>query len=166
MGAGILPIAEHKGQLYFLFGKEHVGSQWSDFGGTPLKNESKFKTAIREGYEETDGFLGTQKDIDRVVNKKFVMKIDFKKQYSSYLFKIPYDESLPYHFDLHHIFIAENHPQLIDKNGFFEKSQMNWMSLKDLNSKKFEFRPFYKNIVDTIVTNYPTILTTARKIKL
>ena len=57
MGAGILPVALHRGKLLFLFGKEHVGGKWSDFGGSPIKNETKFQTAIREGYEETDNFL-------------------------------------------------------------------------------------------------------------
>ena len=165
MGAGILPIAEYKGKLLFLFGKEYVGNDWSDFGGGPSKNESKFETAVREGYEETDGFLGTKADIKKAINKNFLMKLDYKKQYRSYLFKVPYDYELPYYFDLHHIFIATNHPQLIDKNGFFEKTEVEWLTLNDLKNNKYKFRPFYQNIVNQIIAQYPTILSAARKIK-
>ena len=31
MGGGILPVALHKGKLYFLFGKEVSDGQWGDF---------------------------------------------------------------------------------------------------------------------------------------
>ena len=63
MGAGILPVAIINGKIYFLFSREQNSenndyNQWSDFGGRKEKNETYKETAIREGWEESDGFLG------------------------------------------------------------------------------------------------------------
>ena len=72
MGAGILPVALYKGEVYFLFGREsrHIDHKasglWSDFGGSREKNETYKQTAIREGYEESSGFLGTKKQIENL----------------------------------------------------------------------------------------------------
>ena len=60
--AGILPMAKHNGELYFLFGRERRypkwrdSKLWSDFGGAIDKGETKMDAAIREGYEEMNGF--------------------------------------------------------------------------------------------------------------
>ena len=68
MGSGILPVAFYNGSFYFLFSREYQPKNknkidWRDFGGTKENNESKKQIAIREGWEESDGFLGTQRDI-------------------------------------------------------------------------------------------------------
>ncbi len=57
MGGGILPVAFHKGKIYFLFSREYSKSKtkrglWSDFGGSKEKGETLLETAIREGFEE------------------------------------------------------------------------------------------------------------------
>ena len=62
MGAGILPVSLHKNNLYFLFGLEENEKKWGDFGGSKEDNESKMETAVREGYEELNGFLGNKTD--------------------------------------------------------------------------------------------------------
>ena len=103
MGAGIVPVAKHNGQLYFLFGKEVYGKKWSDFGGSSNKSESLFDTALREGYEETDGFLGTKQELWTLVQKNLLGTIEQKNGYKSYLFQIPYDSKLPTYFNAHHI---------------------------------------------------------------
>ena len=69
MGAGILPCAKVRGNLFFLFGKETTDGKWSDFGGSPEKNETIFQTAIREGTEELNGFLGNEDELEDIVNK-------------------------------------------------------------------------------------------------
>ena len=67
MGAGILPVSFNGVCMVFLLGKEH-NNQWSDFGGSSLnKHETKFNTAIREGYEELSGLLGTEKELKEKV---------------------------------------------------------------------------------------------------
>ena len=62
-GSSILPVAIHKGKLYFLFGKENSledsAPGFSDFGGGIESGETAYQTAIREGSEELTGFLGT-----------------------------------------------------------------------------------------------------------
>ena len=64
MGAGILPVTIFKGSILFLLGKERYNSDyWSDFGGSTIPKETIFQTAIREGYEELDGFLGNKEEL-------------------------------------------------------------------------------------------------------
>ena len=68
MGGGILPIAFHKGKIYFLFSREYSKNKtkkglWSDFGGSREKGETYEETAIREGHEESNYILGSKKDI-------------------------------------------------------------------------------------------------------
>ena len=65
MGAGILPIAIHLGKIYLLFSREYINANvnpglWCDFGGAKDNNESYKQTAIREGWEESSGILGSK----------------------------------------------------------------------------------------------------------
>ena len=83
MGAGILPIAFYKGKIYFLFSREELNADsdpglWSDFGGAKDNNESFFETAVREGYEETGGFLGSKKGIENLIQNKTLFSITKK----------------------------------------------------------------------------------------
>jgi len=55
--AYILPIARHSGEVYVLLGKERDSQDYSGFGGTREKGETPVDTVIREGWEETLGFL-------------------------------------------------------------------------------------------------------------
>ena len=68
MGGGILPVAEHKGDFYFLFSRERLAfsqdkdrGKWSDFGGSREGKETQYQTAIRECFEESNGILGNKK---------------------------------------------------------------------------------------------------------
>ena len=74
MGAGILPIAKHANKLYFLLALEVSDKKWSDFGGKSNKNESIYETAIREGYEETNGFFGNKREFKKLVDNNYVLK--------------------------------------------------------------------------------------------
>ena len=65
-GGGILPVAIKNGQVYFLFGKENELDDtpgWADFGGGAEDGESSFDTALREGSEEINGFLGSAEQL-------------------------------------------------------------------------------------------------------
>ena len=68
-GSGILPVAIKNNKLYLLFSREYIyssyvdGGKWSDFGGHKEGSESNKETAIREGWEESSGFLGNKIDI-------------------------------------------------------------------------------------------------------
>ena len=83
--------------LFFLFGKEVNGGKWSDFGGGKENTESSFQTAIREGCEELNGFLGCRTVFDRLVRANAIMKLS-QKQYSVYIFRLAYDDNLPFYF--------------------------------------------------------------------
>ena len=153
MGAGILPIAINNNTVFFLLGQEAYDKKWADFGGSPSpKTEAVFKTAIREGYEELDGFLGTKKELKKLVEKNLIEKISKNDNtYHSYLFTIQYDPLLPSYFNNHHKFIKENFPEKIDKKGYFEKSNIKWFSLGELQNTNFKFRDHYKEIIKKIV---------------
>ncbi len=156
MGAGILPVTVHRGKVYFLFSREYIGSKddgglWSDFGGSKEKNESFFDTAVREGYEESGGFLGNKSNIKKLIKNKFVKTITIPKIYRTYIVFIPYDKDLPKKFREDFINVKKNHPEKIAKKGLYEKDMLKWVSMDKLKSFKSEVRPWYKKIVNLII---------------
>jgi hypothetical protein len=157
MGAGILPVAEYNGNIVFLFGQEYSDKKWSDFGGTRNKHESNFDNAIREGYEETDGFFGTKTETKKLINNNAIIRLDTKNGYHTYLFKIAYDSHLPLYFNNHHKFIDKNFPSKVNREGFFEKSKMRWFSYNDIVKEQHKFRSFYKEIIKIILKNYKQV---------
>jgi len=91
MGAGILPVSEHNGKLYFLFGKETFDDSgqlgWADFGGgKESQDTSVFDTAIREGGEELNGFLGYGKTLLNRVKNTHGSCRKIKTLYGIYIF--------------------------------------------------------------------------------
>ena len=164
MGAGILPIAFFKGKIYFLFGREYIqaiepdgslfkdAGKWSDFGGAKDNKETYKETAIREGYEETGGFIGSKKKIKELINNSIHSVT--KGGYKSYIVILKYDKDLPRKFRKKFLSIKNNNPELICKNGLYEKDMIKWFSYQDIkNSPKNMFRSWYynhiiKNILD------------------
>jgi len=166
MGAGIVPVAEYKGTIYFLFGQEYYDKTWGDFGGKPNNSEAVFENAIREGYEELDGFFGTKIELKQMVKFNFIKRLNsLDDTYHSYLFKTYYNPDLPMYFNNHHKFIQDNFPNEVDKNGYFEKSQMRWFTKNDLINEKLQFRYFYKDIIQQIINNYDIIYKKIKRIK-
>lgn len=168
MGAGILPISVYRGEIYLLFGLERKNNLWCDFGGSSNKGETIFKTAIREGYEELNGVLGNVNQLEKLVNKNKVMKIEYDS-YTSILFKTELDNMLPIYFNNFNNFVERNlsDRNIIDyqHNGLFEKTKIKWFTLnyfKDEKNKR-EVRPHYINILDTIIDNKVNILEHIKK---
>ena len=153
MGAGILPVTVHNGKLYFLFGQEDNGHKWSDFGGRSETNETDLQTALREGYEELDGYYGSMNEFKQMVKNNIVLNVQNTEKYTSFIIKIPYDDTFPSYFNNHHKFMKTHFPDLINKNGFFEKRQIKWMTIAEIKQKKNQFRPHYKPIVENIIYN-------------
>lgn len=154
MGGGILPVAIHKGNLYFLFSREYINSKddgglWSDFGGSKEKNETFFQTALREGYEESDKIIGSKNTIKNLM-KNSLQEITING-YRTYVVLIDYNKGLPKKFRNKFLYIKENKPHLLYKKGLYEKDMIKWYSYKDIKKNFSEFRPFYKNIVRTIL---------------
>ena len=148
VAGSILPVCMYKNKLYFLFGKESKketsAKGWSDFGGGCENNETPYKTALREGLEESSGFLNP---IELV--KKGVYKI-VHNTYHVFIVKIEYDSQLPVYFNRMHKFIEHKMPDALD-TVLFEKQEMQWFSLDDMIKRRNEFRSFYQEITDLFV---------------
>lgn len=151
MGGGILPIAIHNQKLYFLFGREVQDNMWGDFGGGREGKETRFQTAIREGCEELDGFLGCESALKKLVTDNLVSQVDTEKL-RTYLFEIKYDENLPFYFNNHHKFITKHLHNKVNKKGLFEKSQIKWFSIAELKRSRSSFRPFYRKVLDNLLS--------------
>ena len=183
MGAGILPIAIHKGQLYFLFGKENKYADtpgYADFGGGALNpSESLLETAIREFTEETTGYWGSIPEMTEYINAIGSKYIDIPAakgsrktiSYRTYLLPVKYSPSFETFYNNNHAFLEERLPVDVYKNSkIFEKSQVRWMTINDLyaalvkkrkkagkevvGKEDIVFRPYYMYIIQQLVDNY------------
>ena len=157
MGGGILPVTIHKNTILLLFSREALHQKpdpgkWSDFGGSTEKKETPLQTAIREGWEESAGFLGTKRQIKHLIQAHLVQKIS-TGFYTTYLIHIPYKKNLPRRFAKHFQKMKKSHPeQVYARNGLFEKDKLRWMRLCDLQRNMHLFRPWYRMIVRKIIT--------------
>ena len=175
MGAGILPLSLYRGTLFLLLGKER-NQLWSDFGGSPNNKEDIFKTAIREGNEELNGFLGNEDELEDIVNKNNIMQISFEDKdrnnnkkiiYTTFLFNIKYDKNLPVYFNNVNKF-AERHLQekiANNHNGLFEKSEIRWFSISELKENNINLRPWYRPFIDSVIKNEKFIITSIKNNK-
>ena len=161
MGGGILPVALYKGELYFLFGLENKMDDtpgYSDLGGGKNNNETQFQTAVREFAEEINGFFGNINDVRKRVNRNNILKIKHKT-YLTCIFLTEYDDKLPIYFNNNFNFLQRKLPEVIQdtENGLLEKQKIRWFNIQELTTRKKEFRPFYQEIVDKIISNLPII---------
>lgn len=154
MGGGILPVALHNNTIYFLFSREYIhskdkGGLWSDFGGSREGNETYKETAVREGFEESSGILGSKKNIENLINN-YTLKTITVNGFREYLVIINYDPLLPKRFREYFLKVKRDHPNMINKNGYFEKDKLAWVSINNLDKFQKNFRPWYKNIIKKI----------------
>lgn len=151
MGAGILPVTLFKGTIFFLLGKEYKNNYWCDFGGSSDNLESTFDTAIREGYEELDGFLGNKNDLKNRVSNNLIKKHSLER-YTTYLFFVNYNEinNMPYYFNNHRNFINRE-LNYVGKEGIFEKSEIKLFNKKELTKNINNIRPFYRDILPELL---------------
>jgi 8-oxo-dGTP pyrophosphatase MutT (NUDIX family) len=166
MGAGILPTTIYKNQLYFLFGKENkyedTAHGFADFGGGTDKKESFLETAIREGTEELTGFLGSEADLRRILKQKGSFPIDYQAEgyspYRTHLFPMEYDPALPFYYNNNQRFLQKRlDPNIIKNSKIFEKEEIRWVSINELNKMRSKFRFFFLPIIDQIYKERETI---------
>jgi 8-oxo-dGTP pyrophosphatase MutT (NUDIX family) len=156
MGGGILPVAIRKGVPYFLFSRETVDGTgrdrglWSDFGGAKEPGESDYQAALREGHEESSGIIGSPETIKKLVRDRLIKKIK-TKYYTSYLVRIRYNRHLPSRFSRRYRAVRRDTPELIAKDGLYEKDKLRWVSINNLTKHRQMFRPWYRYIVDRII---------------
>ena len=159
MGGGILPVAVHDGQLVFLLGREQGrNGAWSDFGGAREGRETPRQTAIREGGEELDGFLGIGQGLsDRV--RDYHLTTVRVRGFASYLFQVPYDPLLPGYFAGHRSLVKKHLPQHLGRKGLFEKSAIAWFTERELRTAWPRLRPFYRDVVAAVLRSAPRLAT-------
>lgn len=178
MGASILPVILHENKIYFLFGKERTLDEnpgWSDFGGGTEPGESFLQTACREGSEELTGFLGSARDIEKLIKKNGTYTLDYySKDHATYRCHIlPLDiditdvyYSLPFYYNNNQKFIQKHlESSIIRDTKIFEKTEIQWFTFSDLEKRKKEFRSFYQNIIDMILGEKNQIKQFMEKIK-
>jgi hypothetical protein len=161
MGAGVLPVAIHQGHLFFLFGEEFDEHKWIDFGGGAKPGESTLQNAIREGCEELNGFFGSANEFKQLIKNNVRLKLNLER-YTTFIVQVDYDPNLPFYFNNHHKFIKTHLPHLVGKNGLFEKRQIKWMTLTDIDKKRSQFRHYYKPMLDQLMLHEDMLLKAMR----
>jgi 8-oxo-dGTP pyrophosphatase MutT (NUDIX family) len=153
-GSSLLPATIHKGKIYFLFGKEcemeDSAKGFSDFGGGIEKGDPIYESALREGAEELTGFLGDANQLRKYIKThKGTYNINHKNEYHVHIFFLPYDPNLPTYFNNNHYFLWKNmDKKYLNKTKLFEKIEIDWFSLEDIQKRRSEFRSFYQEITD------------------
>lgn len=167
-GSSILPVTIRNGKLLFLFGKEQNTDEspgYSDFGGGNETGEDLFETAMREGGEELTGFLGNADEIREHIRKHGgVYNIDYifpdntKNSYHIHIFYLDYDENLPKYYNANHKFLWDHmNNETLKKTKLFEKIEIEWFSINEMKKRRTQFRKFYQNILDKIISEQKTI---------
>lgn len=145
VGSAVLPVARHKGQLYFLFGKENKLERsapgWSDFGGGMEARETPLEAAAREFAEESSGFFRWPRGARYIV-------LGDPAAYNIHIIEVPYDPLLPQYFNNMHAFLWEKMGAAkLGPTRLFEKCEIRWFSAGEIRRRLGEFRPFYRDIL-------------------
>ncbi len=153
-GSGILPATIYKNKLHFLFGRESKLDEtpgWSDFAGGVEGKDGLMETAVREGTEELTGFLGTEGELSKLLKKHGVHKVQWNT-YTTHVFPMVYDPALIKYYNNNQRFLQKHmKPNDMKKYKFFEKAEIRWMPLSEIKKLRYDFRPFYKNVLDCIM---------------
>jgi 8-oxo-dGTP pyrophosphatase MutT (NUDIX family) len=74
--AGVIPFTVSDGKMYFLFAKDRMTGELSDFGGGCKKNETALDTAIREFKEESNAMFSDMFYTEATYNDTFALSND------------------------------------------------------------------------------------------
>jgi 8-oxo-dGTP pyrophosphatase MutT (NUDIX family) len=162
VAGSILPVTIHNNKLYFLFGKENSmedsAKGWSDFGGRVDEGETPYSAALREGSEELTGFIGDEKQIQKLIKKGGGVYKITHNNYHVHIFLLEYDENLPKYYNLNHRFLWDRmDKKILNDSKLFEKIEIGWFSIDDMKKKKREFRKFYQEIVELFLNDVDNI---------
>lgn len=153
-GSSVLPVAIHKNQLFFLFGKENPQEDsakgFSDFGGSMEGNDTAYDTAMREGAEELTGFLGNPQELDKHI-QSHGGTLQFRlEHYFTHIFYMDFDPNLPKYYNMNHDFLWKNKNidnKVLNKSKLFEKIEIQWFTPQQMMRRIKEFRGFYQEMV-------------------
>ena len=162
-GSSVLPVSLHEGKLYFLFGKENdkedSAKGFSDFGGGIEEGESKMETAIREGAEEITGFLGNPEQLKKLIKKNGGLLEIEMPDYHTHVFYLQYDPNLPIYYNNNHNFLWNKMDKdLLNETKLFEKIEIQWFTVEDMESRIKEFRGFYQKMVSQLIQSEKKIM--------
>jgi hypothetical protein len=157
-GAGIIPFSKVNNKLFYLLGKDNLSQKWCDFGGKSEKYETLLDTAAREGYEELNGLLGSKEYIKKqlIATNLPIIKTN-NQRHSCYLMRIKYDKNLPLYMNNNIKFINKHVPNIVGRNGLYEKSKVQWFSHEQLINFT-EFRDYFTEIVWNLDKKYNKLL--------
>jgi hypothetical protein len=69
-----------------------------------------------------------------------------------FLFSYPYDPMLPTYYNNNHKYIEEKlDKEIIKKSKIFEKCEIKWVCIDDLNKMKSKCRCYFKNTIDHLL---------------
>jgi hypothetical protein len=159
--AGVIPYKIVNEEFLVLLGEEGDGDGWCGFGGGPEGDETSEETAIREGWEESMGLLGTKERIKISIEScKWVLIGDKKDGTKSIQYLIEAPDGIETSFNEVLKYLKYCNQGCFPKTGCYEKSQAKWFKLRDIitaaqnkrhipgNPKWFLRRGFRKDILN------------------
>lgn len=159
--SGIIPYSYNykNKKTYVLMGyEESTTKKWdkgfSGFGGSPDKNETPEETAAREAYEESMGFLGDKKEIEKLIESGELIKetTNNGKLVYQYFVKIPYNHHLCKNYKNVYNYVKEgyrsNNIEIPD--GYLEKKNLKWIDVENIENLEIKWRPCFKNVPEII----------------
>jgi 8-oxo-dGTP pyrophosphatase MutT (NUDIX family) len=155
VASAFLPVAWHKGTMYFLFGKERDEDSspgFSDFGGGVENKEDIYEAGLREMAEETTGFFGDSDEIRAYVDSHGGVYPMVHEKYHIHIFRCEYEPKLIDYYNRSHTFIYDHMDHdYLKETKIFEKVEIRWVCVDDITKMRPQFRSYFQNIVDMIV---------------
>lgn len=159
--AGVLVVAWHNNELYFLLGKDHYNT-YSDFGGKceDCDGGLYINTACRELYEETCGCF-----LDRTIIRSMLAQCEFvqslsytSKPYFMYVMAVNYDENIKTRFDTCFKYVSS----VSKMPRHTEKIALDWINIANVTSGDVRLRNVFHK---TLQKHKASILKIAYKLK-
>jgi 8-oxo-dGTP pyrophosphatase MutT (NUDIX family) len=147
--AGILPYAMVRGEPVLLLGREKKipgwrgSGLWAPFGGGVEAGESLRAAALREGYEETMGMLGTPGQLSRGIHPAPWRHTGG----ATWLLPIPYHKQLSAYFRNFYLYSQHCHKTGCP-TGWYEKTEIRWVPLRKVHSQ--HLRPEFRQTLPSL----------------
>lgn len=151
---------DESGELVLLLGKERSekgfrdSGLWANFGGKKEPTDrSNLWGAVREGWEESGGFLGSKKEIYKKIKDSGQVAYE-QNGAAIYFCPVEYDPNLPALYANVQHYISQSTVQPLDrikKEGFYEKSAIEWTDLQYILEHPQEHRRcFMRSLLEMI----------------